>query len=1089
MSSRKEYELIMAIKAELGSNFRSSFNTASESVRGLQTRVSELNKVQGDVSAYRNTEKAIADLKAKKEELINTEGVKASEINKVNKQIEKQEEKLAGLNDKLKESGVDTRNLSSESEKLGEEYRKLKAEQEKLANLDKWEKENAAALSRARADFLATTAVVTAAGAAFYRAFITPAANFEAEMSNIAALTGYNAEQMKRLGDEVRSVSQATGTPIQELASKANMLVEAGGDLDLVIEQMRYGTNLAKGTGTEIGLVFDFTSAAMKTFHMEAEESRAVMDSMAYTTSLTNLNLSQIAESYVNVGGSAKNAGFGINDVNAQLIVMSEAGLKGGAAGTSLNAILRNLSTPTDKAAGALEELGVRLYDAEGASRDMFDIMGDLQNSLSDLTDEQKNNYQQTIFDTVAQKGWNMLADEGIDSIRELSDNIAGASEKYDGLGQSAGMAGVQLDNLKGDLALNKVAISELGMSVGEIFLPKIREAAQGMTGMINSASGWVKENPETVRQVVELGGKIAVLTVGVKGFILAKAAATKQIIGFKMMANGAAAGAGTLARALQTANPVVAGVGLTLAGLATAVELNKAKMRELSELYADPLLFDNGGRKLSEITDEFIKNTRYAYENAQATIATRESVDNLRYDIQGASRDIDIYGNNLRQHGTLSPKEAEALREPIADLARLLNEITDIRFEGMIDGFKNAAGIASELGVDVAKVVGGLEGLNRGHNDNVTNAQLTIDDYLNAIYRGKGEGVTQEEHEEFQRAMDYLRSLETLEERRTLEKEISNFSQIDFGSDYKAAQAEAERLIQYKDELISAIHEAQKAQDELYESGMWRVEHDYEHGQISRYEFEQAIKLLELSRSSSQESAHEYIEAINAEIRNVFEKALGQVQSAERNLFNNMSTAQMLLSGFVGKWHTSGDYDSIIAGSNKSLFDTRNLLEDSIGNTYRNPVFVDGALNQRVKDNISGFLTLEAAADYYTQKGDTFAAIMREYYEDDAVMRAHFEERISNSEKYRRLQEPAYMSNSSAKTRGTSVEPINVTIADSSGKEIKVEVNYAPVITIEGNASDDLEGILQREREGLKREFADMIRESEVFEKRTRYK
>jgi len=82
---------------------------------------------------------------------------------------------------------------------------------------------------------------------------------------------------------------------------------------------------------------------------------------------------------------------------------MSEAGLKGGAAGTALNEVLRNLSAPTKAASDALDELNIALYDtATGASRDMIDIMGDLEAKLNEMSDAQRNAALSTIFDTVA---------------------------------------------------------------------------------------------------------------------------------------------------------------------------------------------------------------------------------------------------------------------------------------------------------------------------------------------------------------------------------------------------------------------------------------------------------------------------------------------------------------------------------------------------------------------------------------------------------------------------------------------------------------------------------------------------------------
>jgi len=1061
MSNRKNYELIMQIKGELGSNFRNSFNTASESVRGLQNRLGDLKKTQNDVSAYQNTQKAIDELKKKKEELINTDGVKASEIEKVNRELDKQTQKHGDLSDKLKTAGVDTNNLTNENNRLGDEYDKLKEKQERMATLENWQQRNSEALSRARTDFLATTAVVAAAGATFYKAFISPAASFEAEMSNIAALTGYNAEQMKRLGDEVRATAQATGTPIGELAAKANQLVEVGGDLDLVISQMRYGTNLANATRTEIGLVYDFTSAAMKTFHMEAEESRAVMDSMAYTTSLTNLTLSQIAESYVNVGGSAKTAGFGINDVNAQLIVMSEAGLKGGAAGTSLNAILRNLSTPTAKAAGTLKELGVELYDAEGASRDMFDVMGDLQNCLSDFSDEERNNTLSDIFDTVALKGWNMLADEGIDNIRELSVNIESASGKYGGLGQAAGMAGVQLDNLKGDLALNKVAISELGMSIGEIFLPNIREAAQGMTGMINSASEWVRENPENVKQAVEFASKLALLTVAVKGLNLAYRAGKAELLGFMQLKAGASITGGRLARTLSTMNPVVAGIGLTFAGVAVAVELNKKKMRELREEYADPYLFDNGGQKLNELTSNIIENTRFQRENAQAVINSRERLSEIRTEIQRANIDLEFYGMNLREHGTLTPAEAEAMYEPFNNLAGALEDNFKIRYENVFEAFKIASGeVAETLGVDVHIISGILDDFNQRYTDRMSDSRGMVNEMFNRV--SAGEILTIEDYEILQGETEFMRRLElaTSDISKEFHRIRENIDNIDFGTNYAEAISEMENLKRFTDEYRQEIEEAHRImQDEIEAQRRIARELYIDSGDMHAYNA--TLDGLAVVEKMITENYRKDFEQIWAEVTEIGEHAQKQFLDARKNLVDNMSYGDTFWAAFRADWSTGfglwGDRDK--------------KLEENLIGDLREAINASSDLIYRIE-----MPNLTIRTDVDDRASDVIYRMRNSEYAP-----------IDKSEYYRQLQTPSYARNNSLAK--TNTKPIHVTIDDNSGKEIIVEVNYAPVITIQGNASDNLEDILQRERQGLKQEFADMIRESEIFEKRTRFK
>ncbi|MCL2816383.1 MAG: phage tail tape measure protein, partial [Oscillospiraceae bacterium] len=317
-------------------------------------------------------------------------------------------------------------------------------------------------------------------------------ADFEAEMTNLQAITGMTADEMNMMGDGIRNIALETGKSVIEVAANAKMVAEAGGDMNLMMSQLEHGTNLAMASQTDLATTLDFLGSSMKTFGVEAEDTQGVVDSFALVTSLANTTLSDLSYAYTNAGGEASNAGLSIDDVNAILITFANAGLKGGAAGTSLNAVLRNLSTPTDKAAGALDDLNVALYDAEGATRDVFDVMSDLESALSGLTDEEKNQYESVIFDTVALKGWNMIASEGIDAIAELSGELSDSAEAFDGLGQAAGMAGVATDNFKGTVDHFNAALADAGISIFENFKGPIEAVIESATGIVTAFAGIV---------------------------------------------------------------------------------------------------------------------------------------------------------------------------------------------------------------------------------------------------------------------------------------------------------------------------------------------------------------------------------------------------------------------------------------------------------------------------------------------------------------------------------------------------------------------------------------------------------------------
>ena len=639
-ASRKEYELLMKLTAALAPNFGSTFQTATSTTKKLQDSLQNLNKVQADISAYKKTQNALVANKTSVKELgarhtdlqqkLVTTSAKEKELQKAleksakatgtktdeykslsaelkrtqsekekltaqiktnqaatekaTRQIAAEEQELADLSKRLNEAGINTDKLTKETEQLEKAYERVRNSQENIARVNQAIEENKTAISETKTELLKTVATVTATGAAFYKAFISPAAEFQSEMSNLGAITGATNEEIDLMASGMRAISKITGTPLMELAQNAKMVAEAGGDINLVMAQMSHGTNLANATQSDMATTLDFLGSQMKTFNLEAEVTKDVADSFAYVTSLANLELKQLGDAYVNVGGSAAQAGMSIDDVNAIMVTFSNAGLKGGAAGTSLNAVLRNLSTPTDKAAGALKELNVSLYDSTGASRDMFDIMKDLEKSLGGLTDKQRNHYQNMIFDTVAQKGWNMVSAEGIDTILELRDEITDSANAFDGLGQSAGMAGKQQNDLTGDILKAKAAWHDVSLTIGNLFTPYVRTAVQQVTQIINKVGEFAQENPELIKTLTKVvaglaGLKIAGLgaKLGFQEIELGVNYAKKALALFQgSMAEGAAAaatGSGKIATLGKTLSSYFGGVKNSIGGVGSSVD------------------------------------------------------------------------------------------------------------------------------------------------------------------------------------------------------------------------------------------------------------------------------------------------------------------------------------------------------------------------------------------------------------------------------------------------------------------------------------------------------------------------------------
>ena len=330
--------------------------------------------------------------------------------------------------------------------------------------------------------------------------------DFETEMKNIEAITGMSGDEMQELEKGIRDIAMSSGTSQTALANAAKMVAEAGGDMSMMLSQLEAGNNLAIASQTDLATTLDMVGSTMKTFGLEAEDTRGVVDSLASVTTLANTTLSDINQAFVNAGGSAAQAGLSVDDVNAVLVKFADAGLKGGAAGTALNRMLMDLMNPTSTAKDALDGLGVSVYDSGGAMRSMFDIMQDLESALSDLTDEERAAAEGAVFNTVSLKGWNIITEAGVKNIRELSDELSDSVNAFDGIGQAAGMAGVQNESFGAKIRSIIPHLEELGKTVLETLKPMF----EWLIETIKSAISWFNGLPTPLKQVVVWLGAIA---------------------------------------------------------------------------------------------------------------------------------------------------------------------------------------------------------------------------------------------------------------------------------------------------------------------------------------------------------------------------------------------------------------------------------------------------------------------------------------------------------------------------------------------------------------------------------------------------
>jgi len=203
---------------------------------------------------------------------------------------------------------------------------------------------------------------------------------------------------------------------------------------------LRASIDLAAATELDMVQASELAAIALATFggELETEAERAefvnmAMNNMVKAADASVAEVSDLAAALSTIGPTAAAFGFSFEEMNNALALLSTRGIKGAEAGTALKSMLTNMQRPTAKTVGAMQELGISLYDSEGNMHSLSNIIKQFTTSMAGMTEEQRNAYVQQIAGTYGMKALQTLMAEGTegwDAMAEATANAAGINEQ-----------------------------------------------------------------------------------------------------------------------------------------------------------------------------------------------------------------------------------------------------------------------------------------------------------------------------------------------------------------------------------------------------------------------------------------------------------------------------------------------------------------------------------------------------------------------------------------------------------------------------------------------------------------------------------
>lgn len=385
---------------------------------------------------------------------------------------------------------------------------------------------------------------------------VKTAATFESAMSQVQATMGLTADSTSELNgqtvntmDALSSLAKQMGAETKfsatEAAEAINNMAMAGYGVNEIYGALPEVLNLASAGALDLDYATQLAANGLNVMGYGTDRLSELSNKLAVTASSAYGSVSDFGEGLLVAGGAAKSANLDFTDIFTALGILGDAGISAAEGGTKLRNVILSLYAPTDTAAEELNTLGIQTQDANGNVRDFQDVLKDLSGALDGLSESDRLNAINTIFNKADIAGVNALLSNCTDRWDELSSTI-------DNAGDAAGqMSDTQLNNLNGQLTILKSGLEGLGIAFGEALLPLVKD----VTAFIQSIVTWLNslndEQVQTISRILEIAAAVGPLL----------------LIGSKVVA-----GLNSIATLVTNFAPLITTFGSTVAGLAAPI-------------------------------------------------------------------------------------------------------------------------------------------------------------------------------------------------------------------------------------------------------------------------------------------------------------------------------------------------------------------------------------------------------------------------------------------------------------------------------------------------------------------------------------
>ena len=322
--------------------------------------------------------------------------------------------------------------------------------------------------------------------------FLKSFAGFDDAMTqSLAIMEDVSDAMRKKMAKAAKDVALTTRFSAKDAAASYFFLASAGLDAKQSIEALPLVAQFAQAGMFDMAQATDLLTDAQSALGLTVKDDVTVnmrnmvrvSDTLVQANRQANATVQQFSEALTNKAGAAlRDLGKDVEEGVAVLAAYADQGEKGQRAGEQLNIVLRDLQKSVLNNRSAFDQAGVTVFDASGEMANLGEIIGDLEDHLAGLSDEQRRVALTTL-------GFQERSLSSLTTLMGTSDAIRDYEAALrDATGTTQSVAEKQLQSLAAKFDLLKSHVEVAMINIGGAIAPLV----EALFGPLSAALSWV---------------------------------------------------------------------------------------------------------------------------------------------------------------------------------------------------------------------------------------------------------------------------------------------------------------------------------------------------------------------------------------------------------------------------------------------------------------------------------------------------------------------------------------------------------------------------------------------------------------------